>query len=131
MKTGEIAAYCDGKVTVRKCGARQFSGSKRSFPKRDKETALAQAFDLGLSDAPQEYIDLFESSWGVKLNNSQSEAKNHEANTPENPEITFKTVTADPGTTPDIPADKSAENGDNSGISGSTDEDVYNALYGG
>jgi len=111
MKTGEIAAYCDGKVTVRKCGARQFSGSVRDFPSRDKETALVAAYDLGLADAPQEYIDLFEKSWEASLTKVQNNEGNipeirtgssaiSETANPDNPE----NRTATPGTTPDNPA---------------------------
>ena len=129
MKTGEIAAYCDGKVTLRKCGGRKFSGSVRDFPNRDKETALALAWDLGLADAPQEYIDLFEKSWGASLTNSK--AQNHESNIPENSETSTDNPEDQPGTNPDNSPGKTAENSGNSGISGPTDEEIYNDLYGG
>ena len=150
-KNSEIAAYCDGRVTIRKCGARQFSGKFRNFPSRDKETAFDRAMDMGLDSAPQEYIDLFEKSWGAKL---KVKAQTHETNIPENSENPEHPAEISGLSTPDNPEHPAGTSGNpeqpasqagsfetsgqpagskpaTSGLLGSDEGEIFEDLYGG
>ena len=128
-KRGIVNAYCDGKVTLRKCHAAQSAGIYNDFPARTLENALHLAEQLELKNSPREFIELFEKSWNVKLN---KEEPTNENNIKEDTETRKSERSPEnPNRNPENPDRKTAEDGGNSGISEFSVGDIHSRLYGG
>jgi len=158
-KTGEVVAYCDGRVRMEKCRGRHYFGEFRDFPTRDIATAKERATTMELSTAPREFINLFNNSWNIgekdhEETQQQNKAGSEEDSTEEVGEVSIEEsgeasteeVGAETGENsgnsgntehktsagnPANTADNSESGAENAGIRKPTTEEIYIDLYGG